>query len=1562
MTTVKENLMQDAPASIETTYTISVGDGFEGRLAGRADQDWIRVELVAGRSYDIRLTGIGFDGIENTYLRVFNAAGEEVAFHDDVDSAALDFSSMLEFSPDTSGVYYLSAGNFAYTGLNTIGAYLMTITDEEDNHTGTPHTVSPNGRFNGTLDSKLDEDWIRVELVAGKTYTITLAGVWPDTDTDTILRLYDSAGEQVAFNDDVDYAAGKVNSLVMYTPAMSGAYYIGAGAYGGNPNRDNSGRYQVTVYDAEAAAGFTLTGTEENDIDHNDLFAGPGDDVIDGGAGYDRLEGGAGADVIRGGPGGGMASYLYSDAGVEVNLEEGTARGGHAGGDTFPGEDYYRGYDLNGELVVLTRSSDIYALFGSANDDILTGSRVGNRLYGYYGDDELDGGAGWDFLVGGPGADVLRGGDGIDSVSYFTSDAAVEVRLHDGKARGGDAEGDTFPGTMMVGYTDPDGNTQMVEVPDIERVGGSDHDDVLAGAHGSNLLAGGAGDDVLDGREGDDRLFGQEGNDELRGGEGDDELYGDDGNDELHGGVGDDLLVAGDGDDVLNGGEGDDGLYGQDGNDVLDGGEGDDILWGFEGADAFSGGAGMDIVNYQGSDSGVEVRLHDGTARGGDAEGDTFPGRKTIEYIDGEGVIQTAEVSDIEFLNGSSFDDILIGDRGDNRIEGVHGNDELDGREGDDLLAGEAGADIIRGGAGADTASYYNSKAGVEVRLDDGTARGGDAEGDTLTGIENLTGSRYADILAGDSGDNRLEGLAGADELDGGPGIDTAAYGSSLTWVVVRLYDGTARDGDAEGDTLTGIENLTGSDHGDILAGDGNANRLEGGAGDDRLEGLGRADELLGGPGSDTAAYTQSFAGVEIRLHDGTVRGGDAEGDSFGTELVEYTDDDGNTQVVELPDIENLTGSGHADILEGDLRDNRLEGLAGADELSGGPGNDTAAYRLSHAGVEVSLHDGTARGGDAEGDTFAMEMVEHTDGDGNTQMVELPDIENLTGSGHADILEGDLRDNRLEGLGGADELIGGPGSDTAAYSLSYGGVWVNLHDGTAQGGDAEGDTFAGIENLTGSGYTDVLTGNSGANRLEGGAGNDFLEGRDGADELVGGPGLDSAMYRDSPAGVEVRLHDGTARGGHAEGDTFPVMQTIDYVDTDGVAGEVEVTDIEHLYGSDFDDILASDFGSNLLAGFSGNDELYGREGNDSLFGGTGDDELDGGKGHDFLTGGPGADALRGGDGFDWADYASSASGVEVNLHDGSARGGDAGGDTFPGRKTIKFIDGAGVMQSAEISDIEALNGSMYDDVLVGDRGDNRIEGMDGNDVLDGRGGDDLLSGEAGADIIRGGDGTDTASYYTSGAGVEVRLHDGTLRGGDAEGDTFGMVMVEYTDPDGNTQMVELPDIERLTGSAYDDVLAGDLRDNWLRGGGGDDTLYGGPGGGDDLLQGGFGNDTLYGGIGDDYIEGNAGDDLLRGGPDDDWLFGGEGDDTFFFAPGGGDDIIEDFGSGADKMDLTAFEDIQSMADLDLAQNVDHLEIDLSGHGGGTVTLLNTEEADLMEEIFIFFSDDAALMT
>ncbi len=82
------------------------------------------------------------------------------------------------------------------------------------------------------------------------------------------------------------------------------------------------------------------------------------------------------------------------------------------------------------------------------------------------------------------------------------------------------------------------------------------------------------------------------------------------------------------------------------------------------------------------------------------------------------------------------------------------GNDILLGGAGNDTLIGGGGADSLQGGAGVDTADYSGSAAPVTVNLTTGTGSGGDAQGDTLTGVDNLIGSFGDDSLTGDAGNN----------------------------------------------------------------------------------------------------------------------------------------------------------------------------------------------------------------------------------------------------------------------------------------------------------------------------------------------------------------------------------------------------------------------------------------------------------------------------------------------------------------------------------------------------------------------------------------------------------------------------------------------------------------------------------------------------------------------------------------------------------------------------------------------------------------------------------------
>ncbi len=120
---------------------------------------------------------------------------------------------------------------------------------------------------------------------------------------------------------------------------------------------------------------------------------------------------------------------------------------------------------------------------------------------------------------------------------------------------------------------------------------------------------------------------------------------------------------------------------------------------------------------------------------------------------------------------GANLDDTLETRGGHDYLDGWFGDDLLLGGSGNDVLVGGPGADELRGGSGTDTADYRFSD-GVNVYLDGGYGKYSDAEGDTLTNIENLTGGKWNDKLYGDDGVNILRGKDGNDYLYGRPGND----------------------------------------------------------------------------------------------------------------------------------------------------------------------------------------------------------------------------------------------------------------------------------------------------------------------------------------------------------------------------------------------------------------------------------------------------------------------------------------------------------------------------------------------------------------------------------------------------------------------------------------------------------------------------------------------------------------------------------------------------------------------------------------------------------------------
>ncbi|WP_247896455.1 calcium-binding protein [Azospirillum argentinense] len=189
---------------------------------------------------------------------------------------------------------------------------------------------------------------------------------------------------------------------------------------------------------------------------------------------------------------------------------------------------------------------------------------------------------------------------------------------------------------------------------------------------------------------------------------------------------------------------------------------------------------------------------------------------------------------EIERVFGGGGDDVFD-------ARNAFGVTEIDGGAGNDWLIGGFGDATLRGGAGNDT---IEGGFGANLLL------GG-------AGNDLLIGSFLDETLRGGAGNDTLQGSRGADLLVGGAGIDTVDYSHSIFGgVTVDLATGIGSGSNAEGDRLSGIENVIGSSDSDILIGNAAANRLEGGGGYDTLYGGDGDDTLIGGGG-----HTLMFGG-----------------------------------------------------------------------------------------------------------------------------------------------------------------------------------------------------------------------------------------------------------------------------------------------------------------------------------------------------------------------------------------------------------------------------------------------------------------------------------------------------------------------------------------------------------------------------------------------------------------------------------------------------------------------------------------------------------------------------
>ena len=1108
-------------------------------------------------------------------------------------------------------------------------------------------------------------------------------------------------------------------------------------------------------------------------------------DQITGGDGNDILKGLDGDDLIDGGVGTDRAGYWQGNAalgGVTVSLLlQGTAQYvGSQGWDTL----------VSIENVFGTPFADV--LTGDGGNNWLSGSEatieVGN--VSATNNDLLDGQGGNDLLSVGIGNHTLIGGIDNDTV-WFTENGYPETGITVSLALQGTAQTTGNGSWTLTG---------------IENLTGGIANDTLTGDGGANVLGGGAG------------------NDTLIGGAGNDVLYGDGGIAvDANGNITTFADVAaisgtGIGADVAM-------MPGASGNDMLEGGDGDDILW---------GGGGTDTASYASASGAVQVSLYNS------GFGEAFGAAGYDQLHEIENI--TGSVYN-DSLTGNGLANVLAGGDGGDTLRGGGGNDALYGGNGSDFINGGNGDDLIDGGDGIDRAAYFQSNAalgGITVSLLlQGTAQYVGSQGwDTLVGIENVSGTAFADTITGDAGDNWLWGStswlgavqsvtnndtidggggndliwigSGNHSLTGGTGSDTVRYteqgaGAEVGVAISLALQGGAQNTGAGSWTLNGIENLIGGIGNDQLTGDGNANVLTGGSGN---------DELVGDAGFDQASYAGNAADFAVlSLGGGAWRVSDlnaADGDEgvdliLGIEQLRFAD-----QLVTLNEAPVATSAifltDEDVVLGGQVAASDLENIPLTFQLVTGPANGTLSFNPDGTFIYTP-----------GADFFGADSFTFTASDGTTTSnlatanLTIAPVDNDPAT-----IGGQLTGELTEGINPAapngtvaGQLTAtdpdGPTSFTAAsqagiwgaFTVSAGGSWsYELADndpfiGALTASDTVTDSFTvttadGSSNLVtvtihGANDAAVIGGTTSATVIEA-----ALLG--GASQVAGTLTISDI---DSPAQFVAAALVGlygtltlTAGGSwtYVLNNANPVV--------DGLSNGDSLSDSFTVFAADGTAQL-------VTVTVSGSDDIRtGTNNADNLIGTTGSDTLNGNNGNDTLNGGLGNDVLNGGNGIDTATYAGLASGVSVSLAISTAQNTGGGG-----------ID--------TLLSIENLTGTSQADVLTGNASNNTLTGGDGNDVLNGGAADDILNG---------GNGTDTASYGSAGAAVAVSLAiSASQKTGGAGSDT-------------------LTAIENLIGSGFADTLTGSTGANRIEGGVGNDRITGGGGG--DQLFGGSGNDTF----------------------------------------------------------------------------------------------------------------------
>ena len=964
------------------------------------------------------------------------------------------------------------------------------------------------------------------------------------------------------------------------------------------------------------------------------------------------------------------------------------------------------------------------------------------------------------------------------------------------------------------------------------------------------------------------------------------------------------------------GDSGDGDLQGGDGIEIMDLGSGSDTAGGGRNFNVILGGSGADTLRSEGYWEDVV---------GGSGD-DTITATGKGAWLFGGAGNDTITGSDSRWFLAER----LFGGEGDDTIDGGGGRDYIIGGAGDDDLTGGSGADVFffSEGDGSDTIQDFSAAEGDMIYLH--------SFDQTIT-WDQLSG-KIATVT--DPNDNTIVT---------GVKIDLSDWGGG-TIILNGITDVNAVTAD-----MFYLDTIVG--------GDGNDD-LQGGTSDDTMTGGAGADTFVfdEDSGNDTITDFSTTDGDKIDLSGFDVA---ITWDQLSSKIATVTDPNDNTIVtgvqIDLSDFGGgtitLNGiTAVSDVTADMFVLHKLHGSDGAhdrivstdsdDTMSGGTGCDIFVFGEGHGADTITDFDIANDRIDLRRFTQEMTweelqaaMTQVDDDTATTEVDETATVIDLSAWGGSTItLQGvtatDLTEDMFSLSGAWTWWLYGDEDDNTidgnrANNLMYGFEG----DDTLRGEQGDDWIFGGegADTLDGGEGDDVLLGGEGADTLSGGAGEDMLIGGEGDDMLTGGGDADTFVFGEDSGNDTITDFDTTQDKIHLT----TLSQTISWEQLKSkITTITDPNDNTIVTGLKID---LGDWGGGtiMLPGLTAVSDLT--EDMFVLDRIVGDDDSD-----DVLQGGISDDTMTGGTGADTFVFDE-----------------DSGSDTITDFSTTEGdkIDLTAFTASITWADLQAAMSAVVDDPMTMETESGTVIDLSsfggGKITLDGVTSTDLTADMFILDDFAGGDGDDT---------IEGTSADNRLTGG-AGADTFVFDLDHgndtITDFAAGTDKIDLSALAGITS----------MRDLRCWQDGDDAVIYTGHhDGGKITLQNVsvyelsasdfiFYQDEYTGTDGAETVEGGGGDDTITGLGGDDTLTGNEGADTFVFGSGHGADTITDFTVDTDRIDLSGLTGITSFEQVTIADDTDgNAVIDLSAHGGGSITLTGVTTSDLDADDFVLYQN------